>query len=143
MSQPQDSLEIARRLIARQATGNARESREVSAALQRTCSRVLASLRDALGDDGTTALLARALRRTEEHHPSLKSVRRLDGMSIHLDGVPAAVEEHGVAHVSAAVEALLAALVDILGRLIGEDMAMRILDLGMPAPSTNGKAPSP
>ena len=35
---------------------------------------------------------------------------------------------HGVTAVTAAIEALLAALLDILGRLIGGDMATRLID---------------
>jgi uncharacterized iron-regulated protein len=98
------------------------------AALQRTCLRVSDNLRDSMGDAGCNALLARALARTEADHPALKDIRRLDEDNIHLDGVLASIEAHGVAAVTAAIEALLAALVGILGRLIGEDMAIRLID---------------
>ena len=134
------SLEIARRLIARDSAhaGNA-ESRTVAVALQRTCRHVCDTLRDSLGDDGCNALLARALARTEAHHPALMLVRRLDNTGIHLDGVIAAVEARGAVEVNVAVEALLGALMDVLGRLIGDDMATRIMDYDMG--SRNGGPP--
>jgi hypothetical protein len=104
---------------------------------------VSGNLREALGEDGTTALLARALTRTETHHPSLKSIWRLHDTSVHLDGVAAAAEQHGVAEVALAIEALFAALIDVLSRLVGEDMAIRIVDHDVPTTSNNGRAPSP
>ena len=123
------SLEIARRLIAHDAAAAGdTESRNVALALQRTCRHVSDRLRDSLGDDGYNALLARALARTEAHHPALTLVRRLDDGGIHLDGIMAAVETNGTAEVNAAVEALLGALMDVLARLIGDDMAIRIME---------------
>lgn len=127
------SLEIARSLLAREAAqGKEAEPESVGAALQRTCSRVSENLRDAMGEDGCNALLVRALARTEANHPALKDVCRLNDGSVHLTGVVASVEAHGVEAVTAAIEALLAAVVDILGRLIGEDMAIRLLDHDAP-----------
>lgn len=112
----------------------------VGAALQRTCVRVSETLRNLLGEDGRNALLVRALARTEADHPALKSICRLDEGGIQLDGVVASVEAHGVAAVTAAIEALLAALIDVLGRLIGEDMAIRLIDHDAPRSRTGAGA---
>jgi len=123
------ALQIARRLVAREvAPGSDAKPEVVAAALQRTCVRVSENLRDSMGEDGSNALLARALSRTEAQHPALTSIRRLNEGGIHLDGVVASVAAQGVAPVTAAVEALLASLVEILGRLVGEDMAIRLID---------------
>jgi hypothetical protein len=123
------SLQFARRLVALDVTAaNGGDPRVVGVALQRSCARVLDTLRDSMGEDGSNALLARALARTEAHHPVLKDMRRFSNGGIHLDGVGGTVETRSVAEVTEAVEALLGALVDVLGRLIGEDMAIRIID---------------
>lgn len=98
------------------------------AALERTCLRVSNNLRDSIGNDGCNALLVRALARTEANHPALTDIRSLNEGAIHLDGVLTSVEAHGLAAVTAGIEALLAAVVEILGRLIGEDMATRLID---------------
>jgi hypothetical protein len=129
------SLEIARSLLAREeAHGKEAEPELVGAALQRTCLRVSENLRDAMGEDGCNALLVRALARTHANHPALKDICRFNDGSIHLDGVVASVEAHGVVAVTAAIEALLGAVIDVLGRLIGEDMAIRLLDDDAPRP---------
>jgi hypothetical protein len=114
-----------------------------AAALQRALVRVSANLRDSMGDDGRDALLTRALARTESDHPALKDFRKLNHGVIQLDGVVASVETHGVAPVTAAIEAMLAALLDVLGRLIGEDMAMRLLDQDLAGPSSDGGTRTP
>jgi hypothetical protein len=125
-------------LLAREAApGKERSPKIEGAALQRMISRVFESLRDSMGVDGCNALLVRALARTEAEHPALKNIARLNENSIHLDGVVASVDLHGVAAVTKALEALLAALIDALGRLIGEDMAIRLIDPDAP-PSRSG-----
>lgn len=85
-----------------------------------------------MGVDGCTVLLARSLARVEGAHPCLALIQRRDGREVYLDGVAAALETYGYAATDSAITALLATLVEILGRLIGEDMAMRIIDLGAP-----------
>jgi hypothetical protein len=138
------SLQIARRLLAIEAPPTiVSDPATIGTALQRTCLRVVANLRDALGEDGCNALLARALARSEPDHPALTTVRRLDGDSIQLDGVVAAAEAHGIAAVKAAIEALLATLVDVLGRLIGEEMAIRLIDQDGPRSRAGGRAEAP
>jgi hypothetical protein len=133
---------MARRLLARE-TSVAAEPAMVAAALQRVFLRVSANLRDSVGDDGCDALLARAFARAELDYPVLNDIRNLNNGTFHLGGVVVSVEAHGVAPVTAAVEALLAALLDVLGRLIGEDMAMRLLDHDLPGPSPDGGTRTP
>jgi hypothetical protein len=143
-SQSSSSIEIARRLLAREAApGREHEPAKAAAALQQTCLRVIETLRDSMGGDGTNALLVRALARTEAEHPALKKVTRINGINIHLDGVAASVEAHGIAAVTAALEALLAALIDSLGRLIGEDMAIRLMNHDDPLPRRRGATEAP
>lgn len=137
------SVRTARRLLAYDAPAKGKDSPDdIAAALQHTCLRVCGNLSDSLGNDGCNALFARALARVEAQHPMLKDLRRVDHDSIHLEGVAGAAVLHGIAPVSAAIEALLAALVDILGRLIGEDMATQLIDNEAPRGKGDG-APTP
>jgi hypothetical protein len=53
---------------------------------------------------------------------------RIEGDRIALDGVSASVEAYGSAAVAAALEALFAAVAEILIQLIGEEMAIRLID---------------
>lgn len=141
-SQTSAALQVVRGLLAREAKQGMGEQPD-SAALQRACSRVSHNLRDSLGEDGWTALLARALARTEADQPALKNIRRLNEGGLDLDAVIAGIETHGVATVTAAIEALLVALIEILGRLIGEDMAIRLIDQDPPRSRASGGAQSP
>jgi hypothetical protein len=135
------SVQIARRLLAREAAPGSKGKPEmVGAALQRTLVRVSESLHDSMGEGGRNALLVRALARTEADHPALKNIVGLNEGGIQLDGVVASVDAHGVAAVTAAIEALLAALIDLLARLIGEDMAIRLIDHDAPRSRKGGGA---
>ena len=98
-------------------------------ALEFRCRQVTAALRDTLGPDGCSALLSRALAQCERTHPVLAHMRGADGREIQLDGVSAGIERFGYDAAEAGVEAMLASLLGILGKLIGEDMTMRLLDL--------------
>jgi hypothetical protein len=141
---PSTSPQLARRLLDREAA-LLRDSNpeKVGAALTRTCLYVSENLRDSLGEAGWAALLARALARTEADHPALKGIRRQNEDDIDLDCVIASVAAHGVASATAAFEALLAALIEILGRLVGEDMAVRLIDHDARWPLTGGEAQGP
>ncbi|MEO7084129.1 MAG: hypothetical protein ABI442_20660 [Gemmatimonadaceae bacterium] len=134
-----ETVEIARRVLARDAPRDEHPTAEATAAgLQRACVHVVERLDDSLGEDGSTALIARALTKTQAVNPALRSIRQLKGARVAFDGVFAAVELHGVATVRVAIEAFLAALVEILIRLIGEDMASRLIDPPIPLTPTNG-----
>jgi hypothetical protein len=131
--------ELARRLLAREIAGNG-ERAAIAAAMQRLCTRVSENLRRSVGDDGYNALLARALMRTQPEHPALLDIRRLGENDIFLDGVVASVEIHGVPAVTAALESLLATLVDVLSGLIGADMVTNLLDVdGSPSQAPRGR----
>jgi len=138
-----DSVLTARRLLASDAPPRGEDSSAaIAAALQQTCLRVCGSLSDSFGDDGCNALFTRALARAEAQHPTLRDLRRADHDTIFLEGVAGTAALHGVVPVSAAIEALLAALVDILSRLIGEDMATRLINHEAPR-QKGGGAPRP
>ncbi len=113
------------------------------AALQRACAHVSENLRDTMGEAGCAALIARARVRTEGDHPALKKLRRVNEGSLQLDGVVESIEVHGLGDVTAALEALLAALADILIRLIGEDMAITLINREAPSKRNSGGVRAP
>jgi hypothetical protein len=142
------SSEIARRILARDALtpahGTASATTETAIlSLQRSCARVTGALRNSLGDAGCAALFTRALARTEGAHPVLKDLRGRTDEGIRLDGIATSASTHGVENVTAAIEALIGALVDILTRLIGDDMAIRLLDHDGPQAPARGGARQP
>ena len=118
------SRDLARRLLTRETTAT-----DVASAmpLQEAWTRIANSLRRAVGDDGFSALLVRALKSAEARHPALADISRVDDAGAQLD-MAAGVEAHGVAAVAEALELVVASLIDVLGSLIGADMVLNLLD---------------
>ena len=119
------SREIARKMLERDAAGAAPD--RLGDALERTFTRVSGNIRRSVGEDGYAALIARAAVTTISDERVLTVIPRPDATGIDID-IATAVEAHGVQAVGASLESLLAALVDILSDLIGEDMARTLLD---------------
>ena len=142
------SSEVARRILARDALAPGHGTGSVTPeaailALQRSCTRVTDALRNSMGDAGCAALFTRALARTEGAHPVLKELHGGADEGIRLDGIATSANAHGIESVTAAIEALIGALVDILTRLIGDDMALRLLDHDGPQAPPRGGARQP
>lgn len=104
-------------------------SRLATGAIEFRCRQITGNLREALGADGCSALLSRAMAECEPRHPALTQMRGPDGREIQLGNVTSTVATHGIVAVDAAVDAVVTSLVGILGRLIGEDMALRLIGL--------------
>jgi hypothetical protein len=139
-----DAAQAAKRLLAAATAVSAGlEGAAAAAALQRTCSRVTDNLRDALGRDGCDALFARAMARTEGAHTALKDICRVDSEGVHMDQVGLSIEKHGVGTVHDAIEAFLTAVIDVLGRLVGENLAIGLINQGGARASSNGRRGSP
>ena len=122
------SLEVARRLVRHPATWGAdRDAAKAAAALQAACIRISESLRGAFGDAGCSALLTRAIAAADARHAALRDMPWLNNGGIHVHAVAQSIDTHGIAAVTAAIEAVVAALVIALTRLVGEDVAIRLL----------------
>ncbi len=138
------ALRIARRVLDREVAQIAgAPPADVAAALERVCTRLSRNLRDAMGPAGYDALLARAVARAEPAHPALTAACPRNAAEIHVDDLHASIETHGVPAATAAIEALLTAFIDILSRLIGEDMAIRLIDEDVPRSGRDGGARAP
>jgi hypothetical protein len=69
---------------------------------------------------------------TQREHPALGSLHCLNGKEpVH----KIAARPHGASEVGAGMVALIATLIELLGNIIGEEMAMRLVEqTGMPSP---------
>ena len=125
------ATEVAQALWAR-AAREATTPGEVAEAAERVCTQLRSGLGRWVGATGYRALLDRALGLARAEHPALGS------LSCHGGGQPAttaAVRAHGAAEVTAGMVALVATLIDLLGRIIGEEMAVRLVEqTGIPSP---------
>jgi hypothetical protein len=124
-------LDAARGLWAR-AVGNAHTPAELAAAIDQMCAQLHLGLRRWIGAEGFRALLARALSEVQAEHPVLRGLACVgEGGSKTAD----AVRLQGPAAMGAAMVAVVGALIELLGRIIGGEMALRLVEqIEMPGP---------
>ena len=123
--------DAARRLWERTA-GDATAPENLAAAADRMCTELSAGLGRWIGAQGYHALVDRALALTRAEHPALGGIACVGG-----DGpaAAAAVGAHGAGKVTAGLVALVAAVIELLGRIIGDEMAVRLVEqIAVPSP---------
>ncbi len=125
------ATDAAQRLWAR-AAGDSSAPEEIAAAAARIGNELRAGLGRWIGADGYRTLLDRALGLARAEHPALGGLAGLGGDE---PLTTAAVRAQGADPVAAGLVAMVAALVELLGRIIGEDMAVHLVDqIGTPNP---------
>lgn len=122
--------DTARRLWAHVLDGDAAPE-AVAAAAERTCARLRLGLRRWIGADGYRSLLDRSLTQVRQAHPAFEAV---SGVGTDDSEMVAAVREHGAEQVEAGVVALVTNLIDVLGRILGEEMAARLVEQAVTQP---------
>ena len=114
------------------AGGKASTPAEVAAAAELMCTYLRVGLGRWIGAPGYEALLGRALGLARVEHPALGSLGCLGGEE---PLTVAAVRAYGAGAVGAGLVALVAALIELLGRIIGDEMAVRLVEqTGIPSP---------
>jgi hypothetical protein len=130
--QSRTAQDLARRILARDApVHNAPDA--VATAAEQVCGRVSANLSRWFGIDGTNALFARALVRAQADHPALANVRYSRQSAVCLERLAENARIHGDDAATEGVAAMLTALIELLGRLIGQDIAMRLVEQSVQA----------
>jgi hypothetical protein len=117
--------DIARRLIdsrQQERTGADTAARAAASA----CDHLYRELSRWVGVDGCHALFTRALSQARAEHPALTSIQLHARSEPYIDGLAATIMVYGDAGTSEALESMLVRLLELLGRLIGDDMAMKL-----------------
>lgn len=122
--------DVTRRLIARAAAESGAPD-GAAVAVHRACERAYRGLTKWVGPTGSHTLLGRSLAEAQRAHPILKDVRVGDAAD-GLEGVAELVQKNGSAAVAKALEAVLETLLELLSRLIGNDMAARLVEHDTP-----------
>lgn len=99
--------------------------RDMAAVAEQGCARLRAVLTRWIGSEGYRALVDRALAQTRAEHPAIEGLQ-LEGEDV--EGFAVAIGVHSAAEVREGILALVARLIDLLSRLIGEDMATRLVE---------------
>ena len=96
------------------------------------CTELRAGLGRWIGTDGYRTLLDRALELVRVDHPALGGLSCMGGDE---PAITAAVGTHGAAQVAAGMVAWVTGLIELLGGIIGDEMAVRLVEqMGMPNP---------
>lgn len=119
--------QLTRRLLDRAGRSDEAADAAATAALD-ACERVCRELCRWVGTNGCLALLARALADARAGHPVLEEIRIANRSEPGLEGVPEVLRKHGAAATAEGLERLLETLLELLGRLIGDDMVMRLVE---------------
>jgi len=123
---------IARSLIDRERSGRAGgDSAARSAAT--ACDLLYRGLSRWLGADGCHALFVRARAQARPDFPALEEIQLRRGSTPYIYGVQEAILAHGDAATAEALEWILVHLIELLGRLIGKDMAATLIQRGFVA----------
>jgi hypothetical protein len=137
----------ARRLFARSSAANVSDAELLSSA-ERIGECVPDALARWFGPYGSLALMTRALAIAAAAHRSLGAVTVESSQSPRLVGMAASARTYGAHEIAEGVIALLAALIELLCRLIGDDLALKLLepcaaptDRAISNASSNGQGP--
>jgi hypothetical protein len=104
------------------------------------CEHLYRELSTWVGPDGCHALFTRALAQAQAEHSALGQIQLRARSEPYIDGVAATIMAHGDAATAEAFESVLVHLVELLGRLIGDDMAMKLIERSLFA-SERGDTP--
>ena len=127
MSNAPGIRELTRRLIAR-ATERNNDPNSAPAAVHAACERAYIELTRWVGPTGSRELLRRSLAQAQLEHGLLKGIRVGELSEPGLNGVAEVIESEGPSPVASALEDVLETLLGLLGRLIGNELAARIVE---------------
>jgi hypothetical protein len=116
--------EVARLLWAR-AAGDSNSPDEIAAAAESISIQLRAGLGRWIGAMGYRALLDRALVLARAEHTALGGLSCYGGDEAM---IAATVRAHGAAEVAAGMVGLVSKLAELLGRIIGDEMALRLVE---------------
>lgn len=102
------------------------------------CGKLYKALSRWVGSDGCHALFTRALTQGRASHPALATIQLRARSDPYVEGVEETTMAHSDAVAAAALQAMLAFLIELLGRLIGDDMAMKLIERSLVESSRSG-----
>ncbi|MEO8945302.1 MAG: hypothetical protein ABI338_02300 [Gemmatimonadaceae bacterium] len=115
-----------------------RTSHEVAAHVERVLAHVYRALSEWVGQAGSHALFVRAITLATPEHPVLVGVLHREGTSPHLAQLAENAGVQGTNATIAAATTVLTTIIATLSGLIGEDIALSLLD-NVTAPSTGAR----
>lgn len=131
-SAPPSARELVRNLIDLEIDARDDEVLAEPGATLVTAERLYHELSQWVGGVGCYALFTRALADAQLSHPLLTGLRLQNNAQPYIGGTAEIIQAYGASPTDQALEAMLVTLVEILGRLIGDDMAMTLILRSLP-----------
>ena len=129
---------LAGELLAGELSG-ARTPAAAAAAAERVFQRISANLVRWVGAEGSQALFTRARDLAQTRSDALRVIPPPARSALFLDALVADAEPHDPAPVVEGAMTILTALIELLSRLVGEDLALKLLiESGSSWPSNGG-----
>lgn len=135
--------DVARRILARVA-GTRESPADVAAIADDVFQQLHASLVPWFGSEAVDALIARTVDRVRSVDPVLRGMSSAAVGTTRLDGATQLLRAASPADAEAAVITLVGTFVALLGRLVGRDLALRLIEqngLDKDQPNDKGYAP--
>jgi hypothetical protein len=129
--------QIARRVI-KSHRSELTEGQTAARAAAAACDQLYRELSRWVGTDGCHALFTRALAQARAEYPALEQIRLHTRSDPYIDGVAETIMTHGDPATAAGLEAMLVNLIELLGRLIGDDMATKLIERSLAASESGG-----
>ncbi len=96
------------------------------------CNQLHQDLSRWVGLDGCHALFTRALAHARTDYPLLEEIQLRPRSEPYVEGGTETIDAYGAAQTAEAIESMLSGLIELLGRLIGDDMAMKLIEESFP-----------
>ena len=139
-SDQQTPSQIARRLVSIRPSEHAGADTRARAAAA-ACDHLYRELSRWVGRDGCHALFARALSEARTDDSALEGIHLRAGSDPYVDGTAETITAYGDAATAEGLESMLVRLVELLGRLIGDDMAVKLIEQSLaPSEGSDGTA---
>jgi hypothetical protein len=119
--------QLARRLIDG-SRGNGAPSPDSAHSAAAAFDHLYQSLSRWVGLDGCHALFTRAHAQARAKYPLLADIQLRARSTPYLDGLTEAIDQYGAEETFEALESMLVTLIELLGRLIGDDMATKLIE---------------
>lgn len=133
------ALHIAQRLIRSRPSWRAASDGNARAAAD-ACGHLYRELSRWVGSDGCHALFSRALAQARPNHPALEQIQLHSRKDPYVEGVAEAIMAQGDPATADALESMLANLVQLLSRLIGDDMAIGLIERSLTVRSSDSSS---
>jgi len=136
---PSSYDETAHRMLASETAASDTQEAQIAAA-ERVLGRLQEHILRWFGPDGFHAVLSRALATARKAHPALAHVRIEPRSEARLTELAANAQAYRPAELRDAFQALVAATIALLSRLIGDDLVRRLLQHAWPLETPNDTA---